>query len=54
MNDDHVYEILNNIEMNTFNVGHNRTAEILGQRDECDYIPRENIDIMYVLVHFIF
>jgi hypothetical protein len=54
MKNENVYEILNSIEMKTFNVGQDRTAPILGQRDECDYISRENIHIMYVLVQFYF
>ncbi len=59
--DDHVYEMVNNIEMNTFNVGQDKNsssptnadyarATILDrQSDDYDYAHRENInESMYV------
>ena len=55
--DDHVYEMVNNIEMNSFNVGQDRNsssltnsvyarAQILTrQSDDYDYAHRENINV---------
>ncbi len=57
MNDDHVYEMVNNIEMNTFNVGQDRNSSyhtngiyarvpfLTRQSDDYDYAPRENINV---------
>ena len=57
MNDDHVYEMVNNIEMNTFNVGQDRNSGyqtngvyvrapfLTPQSDDYDYAPRENINV---------
>ncbi len=57
MNDDHVYEMLYNIEMNTFNVGQDRNSNnhtngvyarapfLTPQSDDYDYAPRENINV---------
>jgi len=61
MIDDHVYEMVNNIEMNTFNVGQDKNSSSLTnadyaratildrQSDDYDYAHRENInESMYV------
>ena len=56
MIDDHVYEMVNNIEMETFNVGQDRNSSshtnaiyarasfLTRQSDDYDYANRENIN----------
>jgi hypothetical protein len=63
INDDHVYEIIYNIEMDTFNDGqggnsnsHTNSvyarAPIFGQIDDYDYIHRENNNKKYIFRSF--